>query len=463
MFDTTVTLTKARDSKALLWGLYLSIFALLSAIYVLHISSAWKYMGFSYEPSAENGIVSALVLSAFVAVTPVRNDPRSFFLNLALTIYLVPSLVLFTFAGKPLSSALIVWGALAIVYAVSAIQLPRLRLARIDTRLFTISIGIGTALLMAAFLFFGATENFNLDIRKVYEFRQAAAHALPATFGYVVPIFTKILIPMAIVFALYHRAYWAALIFFGAAVAVFGFTSHKSVLLSAALPAALYLLLSVTQRYSFVLIALFLILLLAAADALMWMTTETRNGVWGWFSSILVRRGLLVPSLLDYNYIEFFSGNSQYYWAHSKITLGLVTSPYDVTPPRLIGAEFFDAPKMSANTGFIGSGFAQAGMIGTALYALGAGLVIAILQAFGRKLGLPLVAAFMAYPVATMVTSTDFLTLFMTHGLLASFVILASINVPPRGKGLFVMPVPRVVRPILIFPRGDNGLYSPAT
>ncbi len=92
-------------------------------------------------------------------------------------------------------------------------------------------------------------------------------------------------------------------------------------------------------------------------------------------------------------------------------------------------AVFFLARRIvHANTGFIGSGFAQAGMWGVFAYAVGAGLIVSILQTYSRYLGVPLVAAAMLIQFASMISATDFVTLFLTHGLFLALVILTLVH-----------------------------------
>jgi hypothetical protein len=112
----------------------------------------------------------------------------------------------------------------------------------------------------------------------------------------------------------------------------------------------------------------------------------------------------------------------------------MIKPPYDLTSPFLIGEAYFGSSEIGANTGYVGSGFAQAGMAGVAIYAIGVGMIVAILQSYGRYLGLPFVGAIMMTQVVTMISSTDFVTLFLTHGMLISLVLLAMARPLHLGK-----------------------------
>jgi hypothetical protein len=64
------------------------------------------------------------------------------------------------------------------------------------------------------------------------------------------------------------------------------------------------------------------------------------------------------------------------------------------------------------------------------IYAVGVGFVIGALQAYGRYLGLPFVAAIVTSQALIMFTTTDFVVLLLTHGLLVSFLLLSMTNPP---------------------------------
>lgn len=140
----------------------------------------------------------------------------------------------------------------------------------------------------------------------------------------------------------------------------------------------------------------------------------------------------MVPAMLNYFYIDFFSNNPPVFWSGSRISLGLLDYPYELAVPNLIGDAFLSNPKNSANTGYIGSGFSQAGILGVVLYSIGVGFVISLFNALGEKLGHAIVVAAVSAQIVTMVLSADFLTMFLTHGLLVSIVCLLAVR--PDGE-----------------------------
>lgn len=428
------------DSRLCLVILYLCAYLALCLFYAAHIHPNWAAAGFGLAPDALKIAASLFVLALFALAVPVEPGVRTYFLNLMLTIQLLPSLVLYGLADMPSAAAATVWAALGLVIAASAIPLPRLRIVRLAPKMLMTGLALGTTALMAALLVLGEFETFNLDIRAVYEFREPAAEALPSVFAYLAPTFSKTVIPFGLVLALFYRRFVLAAAFLGAALLLFGFTSHKAILLYALVSVGVFLVLSWSGRYGPILVAFLLALALGFADALLAAVTDPESP-WGWYASLMIRRALMLPALIDYHYIAFFSENPWSMWSSSRLSFGLVPDPYGLPPARVIGEAYFESADTSANTGLVGSGFAQAGVWGMAAYALGAGLVVAVLDAYGRYLGLAVVAAAMTSQVMTMLVSTDFVTLFLTHGMLASLALLA-VTARPRPEASSAGPVP---------------------
>ncbi len=103
----------------------------------------------------------------------------------------------------------------------------------------------------------------------------------------------------------------------------------------------------------------------------------------------------------------------------------MVDNPHGVTAPFLIGEEYFGDTDTSANAGMIGSGYANAGLIGVAVYAALIGLLISVLNAYGRRIGHAFVTAASLSTIFNVVTSTDLVTAILTHGLLLLLLLLA--------------------------------------
>lgn len=417
-----------RDGKTRLVLLYLVAFGLLAMLYAYYIVPVWNYARFELEPNGFKLAAALCAISMFSLATPTESGARSFFLNLFLTIYLLPSMVLYAYGGHATAAAVIIWTALAIVYAVSAIRLPRLTTFRIGTRSTMWILALAAVGLISAFHVLGGFRNFNLNLAEIYDFRREAAEDLPGIFGYIRPAFANVVIPFGIALALVHRNHAMVAFFLVISVLLFGLSGHKGILFSPIFAAGAYFFLSRYGRYSAVLAVFIAALLLGFVDAAMLFATGD-DSVYGWYDSLLVRRALMVPAILDYQYIEFFSQNQKYYWASSRITFDLVPNPYGVVAPRMIGEVYYGSQEANSNTGFIGSGYAQAGLAGVVVYSVGVGLVLSVFQSYARYMGLPFIVAATS-GLATVITSVDFLTLFLTQGLLFLLLLLTIVRSP---------------------------------
>lgn len=425
--NTSLKKSPTETKKMVLVSLYLIAYVLISVIYVLYTSTVWAYIGLELSVNHIKIAASLAVLITFVALIPTRWSARTFFLNIIVTAYLLPSLIIYGFSDRPTSSAVLIWLALAIVYGVSGFRIPRLKILTVNPREIVWFLLALSAVLVVMFYALGGFNYFNLDFSKVYEFRSVAADSLPGIFGYLSLLFTTAIIPFGIAISLCYKKYVNVVIFTAISIVLFGLTSHKAMVIMPFLSIGVFVLLS--RRPSFVtIISAFCVILFVVSLAVIFDSNISPASIWGGIETMFVRRALFVPAMIDYDYIEFFSGETKYYWSTSKLSLGLLDIPYNgVPPPLLVGMAYF-GPGNSANTGFIGSGFAQAGVSGILIYAVGVGLIIGFFQTCSRHLGVPLVITATIGLFSSMIQSTDFVTLFLTHGLLPALLVFASLR-----------------------------------
>ncbi|MGB3792186.1 MAG: hypothetical protein WA978_05540 [Sphingopyxis granuli] len=432
-FQRAAPLVRNNDqqNRIKILSLYFIYYGLLCYLYISYLSVDWAYAGFNLYIEPWNIIFSIGGLTLFALMVPVQRDVRSILLNIFLSIYLVPFLVLSALGGHDLNAVLVVALCSVTMFQVSRVDLPSVELAKVSPTLFLTTIAFLSILLLFLFYFFIGFRYFNLDFRQVYNFRDDVADNLPPLFAYLSSTFSKLLIPLGVVAALIYRMPLVALGFAAISILFFGFTSHKSMAFYPLIAAIFYYALSKSVDYSKVLILLVAAVALCVVDIAL-MNLNGSESVWGWYTSLFLRRSLFVPPSLDIYYIEFFSSHLPVYWADSRLTFGLLQSPYDLPVPYLIGNVYF-GDDTGANTGFIGSGFAQARTFGALLYSVGAGLTLALLNAHGKRQGVAFISSVAIIQMMTMFTSTDFLTLFISHGVLLAFLLLGLIDRPqPR-------------------------------
>jgi hypothetical protein len=167
-----------------------------------------------------------------------------------------------------------------------------------------------------------------------------------------------------------------------------------------------------------------MMLLVSMAD--FWIAQTHEGEFWGWIGKLVMRRVFFLPSQLNYMYYDFFINHDYVLFSNSKITFGLVDYPYDLPVTHVIGREYFDNESMGANTGWFGSGYMQAGFAGLLLYgAVVAGVFKYVDVCAQRSGNLALSTAAVVVPMFALITSSDLLTTFFTHGLYINLCVLA--------------------------------------
>ncbi|MDP3971952.1 MAG: hypothetical protein Q8P61_03460 [Candidatus Nanopelagicales bacterium] len=415
-------------------GISLLYVAIMSWIYLTEIVSHWSYMGFRGTFTASGLAVSVVITVATSAMLSQTRDTRAATLACMHYLFFLPAIILLAYSSAPAEhyvAFLIVWGSLTFF---SALQFKPPIITTLEPKNILIIVFGAILFALISQAAYGGMATFNLDIERVYEFRREAASNLPTIFGYVYSNVASVLVPLALVLSYKFRAYWLMAIAFACSVMLFGMTHHKSVLFTPPAVALLYILF-LRMRSPHMIGIVFLVIPLLCATELIYLRLFVDSSDSGYINSLLARRVLFVPSLLDSLYINYFNDNGKYFWSASHIFSWAIDNPFGVSAPFLIGSEYFYDNDMSANAGVIGSGYSNAGLLGVAVYAAASGALLALLNAHGRRIGHALVTGVSLTTTFNILTTTDLLTAILTHGLLLLLALLA------------VFPAPGVRRP----------------
>jgi hypothetical protein len=383
-------------------------------------------MGYEDKLSMEKAAASLIVLMATCLFLNKNNYPLNFFIHLIIGLVLVPTLVIFSGSDLPyLFVGTTISGIFTIVLSQRLIKIKPISFISFGNLQYLLNILIMLSILFIALVFsMGGSSYFNLDISRVYEFRDDAEKNLPGIFSYVMPVVTKVVIPFAIVIAFSNKNWFKVSILFTCAILLFGLTAHKSIIIYPFV-ALFFLKISKTgNQIKFFIVSLLLI----GVISLLEFISLSNSDVGYWFSSLIFRRALLTPALLNWYYIEWFEANDLYHWADSRLTLGVISSPSHMSSPFLIGYQYYGLDDMSANTGWIGSGFANASFIGVIIYSLLIGLLMSFLNTYSKNLGAHIVISFFSIIFLTIILSADFITSLLTHGLLFAVILLITIG-----------------------------------
>jgi hypothetical protein len=395
---------------------------LLCWIYTTEIVPIYGYMGFDGIFSLANYAQAIIIVSIFALSLPVRSDTRSLTLVSILYLFLIPSAVYVSLSEqRPESVALLVGATLSIII-ISRLQFALPRLGQFDSAVLRNGMLAITLFLVGAQAYFGGLENFNLDIERVYEFRRESASDLPEFFAYVYSNVSNVFIPFLLITAYIRKNYLQIMLLFTIVIILFGMSHHKSVIFGPPLAFGLYIFFSRNWPIIRFPNAFLFVPLISVFEIGIYRLAQSIDPAY--FTSLLIRRTLFIPPLLDAKYFEFFSVNPLYYWSSSRIFSPFIESNYNISAPFIIGYEYFQDLDTSANTGIIGSGFANGSYWGVLLYSVLVGILISFLNSAGSRISHAFVAAFSFLTIFNLFTSTDLLTAFLTHGLLTLILVL---------------------------------------
>jgi oligosaccharide repeat unit polymerase len=419
-----------------LLGLHIIYFVLLLLVYNAYVVVIYGYMGFHDAFNIQKAIVSPLIITAAFIFIKDKGLPSYFFLNLIVASTITPSLVIFS--GSDLAFPFVAVTYLAFIILVFTAQFskfPRLRSKHIKRHVMLYFLGGLSLLYIASIFAFGGGKFINFNLALVYEFRTEASSNLPGLFGYLMPTFSKAIVPVGVVLSLLHRQWTLLVIFLFCAVMIFALSSHKSPLFIPFAIIVIYWTLQYQNAIRLVVLVFIAIVIIGGLD--FYLRQSGIGDYSGLIGSLGVRRSLLVPSYLNWIYYDFFSVNPYTYWADSKFSLGLIQSPYDLGIAQLIGRDALGT-EGNANTGWIGSGMANAGYLGIIIYSVLIGLVLSLIDAYAKKHSSSLITALFLIPVMNAVRSTDFTNMFLTHGLFALLLIVIMLK-PLSAKGNYAI------------------------
>ena len=393
-------------------------FFLLMGLYHYKIK---HYFYWVYVAELKNNDFDFSVLRFFVATSLffinlilLNSLKKTKFIFIVLSIFFalltIPSLIAYTSPGM-YSVKLLLYhqGFFFALYVLSKVHIAFSKVPVINkTQALYLLLGITTIGIIPYLMVYGPHLNLkNLLLLDVYETRRSMSKLSNPYFGYTYSVFTKILIPLIIVFSLELKKKLWVIVGVLYLILFYLFGAHKTVYVGLFVVLVFYRL-SFAQsvkymvKYSNILIVLFTAFALIGYD-------------YPWILSF--RRIHFLPSLLDICYVDYFEGN-YLYWSES-ILKRFIEYPYDVRAANLIGEVYFNRPDMSANNGLISDGYMNFGTLGVIFNILLIAFYFMVLNSLkipARYFGLFVLTIF------SFVSSSTF-TVFLTHGAIALIIV----------------------------------------
>ena len=344
----------------------------------------------------------------------VSNIKKTNFAFISLSIFFVlltvPSLIAFT-SGEMYPVQLLVYHQLFFLgfFLFSHIKIDFNRIPVLNKKQALYLLLIVTTLgVIPYLLIYGPHINLkNLLFLDVYQTRSTMSSLTNPYFGYTYSLFTKIIIPLIIVFSLELKNKVLALVGVLYLILFYLFGAHKTVYVGLILVLVFYrwsYLQTVKKilKYSSLLIVLAGLLAMVEYDYL-------------WILSF--RRVHFLPTLLDISYFDFFDGKPLI-WSESVLKR-FFEYPYHVRHENLIGELYFNRPDMAANNGLISDGFMNYGSWGVAVNVF----IVAVYFMILNSLKIPSKYFGLFFLLIFSFISSSLSIVLLTHGALALLLI----------------------------------------
>lgn len=400
----------------------------LHLVYVEWISPAFNYVGFSND---DIGVVDSILagsMIAFFTVTLPDNLARPgrfvswwLFLTLTIPVTLIP-------LYQPGDVPLRMWVFAAMAGATTTIfgRLDRLPTVRRPNVRLSEEAFVYLLLAFSGIVMLWALVTLPLHIKFVWladvqEQRSAFSDSVAGTgglFSYAFRWQSAAVFPAMMAFGLDRSRRY--LVFLGAAglVLLYGMTGYKQVVLSLIFVPAVYFVLRRPQSRNSPAIWLAGGLTVAAWIA---VVLDDLTGTID-FTSIFIRRAVLVSGIYSVQYLSFFGYSGPDLFAHSFLA-GIVDSDNIAGPPLTIARAFYGAD-FSANANFLADGYANLSYAGVAIMACVVGGCLYLANSFTSKADVPAVGAMLIVPTTSLANSAGFATI-TTHGLGIALVLIA--------------------------------------
>jgi len=339
----------------------LLVFFLLLLSYVLVISPAFEYMGFSADFKIGRMLISILFVLLFIQTgTWIKNGLLHTVWHMILIMCLFPQLIFYIFNSSGLNASM---GYM--VFLVILLLFSKLKLHSIKSKVINIEQGSNqfvilgiTIVLFLPFLYYLPYINIqNLWLKDVYVSRalfREIEHFIGST--YLLTTLSRVLLPAIIIVSI--RQNKKLLLLFVVIMTTYLYLASgaaKSIYFGIIIAAFFYLGTSYRSKLQFFAISLVFLMIVGIL--------EYKIFDFSYIQFMLIRRVFFVPPLMEEAYYTYFSIHEKTYYTHSFLSF-IGDSNYDISLSRFIGEEVIGDPGRNANVGIVPDGFVSMGWVG---------------------------------------------------------------------------------------------------
>lgn len=375
----------------------------LDIIYARCIAPFWGYYGFEYEPEMSFIALSWLILfSISFLILPVlkrNNSVISYASVLLFFIRFIPFTSFIACTKQPDNFVLCecVYWFLTFLFLCKGknIHIPKPHKSAILLNSLILLLIFVVVFISGYYTHFRL--NFNLS--NVYDLRfEAREYNIPTFLSYLWGPAGNIL-PIILIYYIQKKKKLLACLILMIILLNFSINGMKSVLFKLLL--CLFLCAFMKNKLQNVVFCLFV--LLSLLTLLEWHIFDTT-----FISTLIVRRVLYLPSLLDSYYFDYIYQNAPLYYDVGE---------GDAHINFLIGEEYFNAPKMLANNGLFSDAYMNLGWIGCIIYPIVYAFFLKLCDSVFRGVNNQ-ISFFCCLLIVYSISNSAFTTALITHGLL---------------------------------------------
>ncbi len=372
----SLMLAKLLSNKHIHLIAFIFFYLFLIYEYIYFVIPYFEDKGFMMVPETEKIIIGVLLFTLLSIKLFLLRQPSHFIYALSLFAamsFCIPSIIMYQFGGITL--LIPIFAIVFIIFLTSRfLNIPSVKSIHIKFKDQKYILLILTILLIIPFVVtYGI--NFNKSVfsfgKEIYEVRAMAKLHSNIFTSYFFGALTKVLLPSLIIYGLIrkNKLLWISGIIL--MLYIFMINPHKSVFLSIFVVIAFYFFKDYRAKAGLMVLGIIVLLLATTV-----FTKFTGNIL---PESIFVRRMFFLPVYISDHYFSFFH-NNQIYLSHSMLN-PFMEYPYSLDPAMLMGNHIYNNPLTSCNTGIIGDGYMNFGIIGCFVFPFLTAIILRFLDA----------------------------------------------------------------------------------
>lgn len=394
---------------------------LLDISYIFYLDIEYNYQGFILslnEVKVFEGYLSIIILYVIVFYKRSFSRFSSIILSLLFIIVIVPFSILFALENQNRSFYYFIL--LGFLFSSFIAYLPVIKMKKININsgyLINSLMTLSFFIILVMIYYNGLPSFAALNFNNVYEIREENSY--PSIMNYFFLWQSKVFGPFLIAYFLYNNQKTRFMIILFIQFALYLITAHKIVLFGPILVIGLYIILKIFKKIE--------LLILCGANSLVLVSFLLYYfNVTEWAASLFVRRMFFVPAKNGFYSYDYFSEAGNIYLSNSFLR-GISEYPYSISLYNIIGKEFYGSPTVNANAGYLADAFIHFNFLGILLFSILLGLLLLLMDCFGKGLPLPIIMGLTVMGFYSIVDSPLF-TSMLSNGIIIALLFLLLFN-----------------------------------